>query len=80
MKRIILLTALVFTVSITFNACKSEKREVKKEQVSSDEKKDMAIAKYQCPMKCEQEKTFEKEGECSVCKMKLRKIKTENHE
>lgn len=31
--------------------------------------------KYQCPMKCEQEKTYEKPGTCPVCGMKLKGIK-----
>lgn len=29
---------------------------------------------YQCPMKCEGEKTFAKKGSCAVCKMDLRPI------
>jgi len=32
-------------------------------------------AKYQCPMKCEQEKTYDKPGTCPVCGMKLKGIK-----
>lgn len=31
--------------------------------------------KYQCPMKCEQEKTYDKPGTCPVCGMKLKGIK-----
>ena len=31
---------------------------------------------YQCPMKCEGEKTFNAEGSCSVCKMDLKPIET----
>ena len=29
---------------------------------------------YQCPMKCEGDKTYEEEGTCPVCKMKLAKV------
>ena len=36
---------------------------------------------YQCPMKCEEEKTYEKEGTCPVCEMKLRKkVEQQQHE
>lgn len=31
---------------------------------------------YQCPMKCEGEKTFNSEGSCSVCKMDLKPIES----
>ncbi len=30
--------------------------------------------KYQCPMKCEGEKTYDKPGSCPMCKMDLKKI------
>ncbi|HLO71787.1 MAG TPA: heavy metal-binding domain-containing protein [Flavipsychrobacter sp.] len=33
------------------------------------------FSKYQCPMKCEQEKTYDKPGTCPVCGMKLKGIK-----
>ena len=33
------------------------------------------FSKYQCPMKCEQEKTYDKPGNCPVCGMKLKGIK-----
>ena len=41
------------------------------------EKKETAKIEYQCPMKCEGEKIYHKEGSCPVCEMKLRKKKTE---
>jgi len=31
---------------------------------------------YQCPMKCEGEKTYPKEGECPVCNMDLEGVET----
>lgn len=36
-------------------------------------------AHYQCPMKCEGEKTYDKPGPCPVCKMDMHIVK-ENHE
>tara|TARA_B100000745_G_scaffold263332_1_gene187717 strand:- start:225 stop:926 length:702 start_codon:yes stop_codon:yes gene_type:complete len=34
---------------------------------------------YQCPMKCEGEKTYDKPGSCSVCKMDLQPIEVEKN-
>ena len=31
----------------------------------------MSNAKYQCPMKCEGDKTYDRPGNCPVCNMKL---------
>ena len=33
---------------------------------------------YQCSMKCEDEKTYDESGSCSVCGMQMQKVKTEN--
>ncbi len=33
--------------------------------------------KYQCPMKCEDEKTYHKSGKCPVCGMALSKVNKE---
>lgn len=30
---------------------------------------------YQCPMKCEGDKTYSVEGNCPVCKMKITEVK-----
>lgn len=30
---------------------------------------------YQCPMKCEREKTYDQPGRCPVCKMYLQPVK-----
>ena len=37
---------------------------------------EMAMATYQCPMKCEGEKTYAEEGSCPECKMDLKKNET----
>ena len=40
---------------------------------------DMAMAaEYQCPMDCEEGKTYDKEGTCPVCKMDLKKVEKED--
>ena len=38
---------------------------------------DMAEAGYQCPMKCEGDKTYAEAGNCPVCKMELKKVNTD---
>lgn len=55
-----LIIALVTVVS--FSSCK-ETANKKEDQIA-----------YQCPMKCEGEKIYHKEGSCPVCKMDLKPI------
>ncbi len=81
MKKIVFVIAVVFLIGFVFTACKSEKKEVKKEHVTVDkDSKELAHNTYQCPMDCEKGKTYEKEGTCPVCKMKLRKKVTEEND
>lgn len=35
----------------------------------------IAAVKYQCPMKCEGEKTYDSAGACPMCKMEMKEIK-----
>jgi uncharacterized paraquat-inducible protein A len=68
MKKALLIVAFIFSGMLLGTSCKTEaKKEDQKEHVVSH--KDV----YQCPMKCEKEKTYDKEGKCPVCEMKLRK-------
>lgn len=41
-----------------------------------DHSEDMATAVYQCPMECEDEKTYPEPGTCPECKMKLKKVES----
>ena len=58
-KNIVFLAMLITTISST--SCSS----------SNENKK----AVYQCPMECEGEKTYDKEGQCPVCEMDLEEKK-----
>lgn len=87
MKKLVFAIAVVLTVGFTVTSCKSEQKETKelvekvvveKEVVEKEvEVEMMAVAVYQCPMDCEKGKTYDKAGQCPVCKMDLKKQETE---
>ncbi|WP_117884759.1 heavy metal-binding domain-containing protein [Aureibaculum luteum] len=69
MKKLILMLAVVTVVSIAFTSCKSDK----KEDVKTEEKVDVASNEvYQCPMNCEDGKSYTEAGSCPVCNMALK--------
>lgn len=69
---------LIIMVTMSFTSCKTEgdKEEKKTEEVAKTE--------YQCPMKCEKDKTYtDSHAKCPVCNMDLVEVKheiEENHE
>jgi len=80
MKKIAVVLAVAFAISLT--ACSSEKQEKEQEQSSGQmptHKKHMQQAgvMYQCPMKCEEDKMYDEEGDCPVCGMPLERVDTE---
>ena len=81
MRRVLLLLALTFSLTLSFTSCKGEHKEAEHNEHSethhSDAANDADLAlnfEYQCPMDCEEGKTYEEEGECPKCKMALKKI------
>ncbi len=87
MKKIVLAIAVVLTLGFTVTSCKSEQKEAKevekevvekveevveKEVVEKEENKEIALAAYHCSMDCEEGKTYNKPGQCPVCKMDLK--------
>lgn len=44
----------------------------------SENQKSKTAPEYQCPMKCEGEKTYAKEGKCPVCQMGLKILNAKN--
>lgn len=64
-----LLTAVMFMAS-----CGSKKETTTTEQIAN--------AMYQCPMKCEGEKMYDKPGSCPVCNMDLKQVEAghEHHQ
>ncbi|MBE9490726.1 MAG: hypothetical protein IMY67_10565 [Bacteroidetes bacterium] len=89
MKKLVFAIAVVLTVGFTLTSCKSEvKKEVEEateevvkeaEEVVEEtiQEAEVAMATYQCPMKCEGEKTYDKPGQCPTCKMDLAEVKSE---
>lgn len=76
-------TGLMAIALIAFNACDTSDKEVnksnddaQKEHFHSDgeEHSHEEHATYQCPMKCEGEKTYAEAGKCPVCKMDLKEV------
>ncbi len=61
MKKFISATTVLLLFIGTFSSC------------SNSAKTETAI--YQCPMKCEGEKTYDKAGNCTVCGMALEEVK-----
>jgi protein SCO1/2 len=53
-------TAMLFVVLLVLSSCNNGNSKNKNEVL------------YQCPMKCEAEKTYQTEGACPVCKMDLK--------
>lgn len=74
MKKTILVLAMIVAVGFTFTSCKNDKKEeVKAEEVKTEESKELASNEvYQCPMDCEQGKSYTEAGSCPVCKMDLK--------
>ncbi|MCK5401634.1 MAG: hypothetical protein KAJ28_08360 [Flavobacteriaceae bacterium] len=79
MKKSILLLALFLSMSIIVVSCKDSKKDQEAEQTELGvEKADLALNDvYQCPMDCENGKTYDEEGACPVCKMTLKKAEKE---
>lgn len=79
MKKQITTAALLLTAVMFFASCGNQSSESKKENTTTEQ---TANAKYQCPMKCEGEKMYDKAGSCPVCNMDLEKVeaKHEHHD
>jgi len=79
MRKSIFVLGLFFSVSVLFTSCKESKKEVNVDQTELGvEKADLALNDvYQCPMDCENGKTYDKPGKCPVCNMPLKKVEKE---
>jgi len=79
MRKQVVVLAIVALAAFTFTSCKNDaKEEVKTEESSHDDAK--AVAEnvlYQCPMDCEDGKSYTEEGNCPICKMALKEKKVD---
>tara|TARA_R110002124_G_scaffold227889_2_gene393258 strand:+ start:10896 stop:11129 length:234 start_codon:yes stop_codon:yes gene_type:complete len=63
-----LLVGLSLIAAFAVIGCKNETKEV-------ETSKEVALTEYQCPMKCEGDKTYtDKDTKCPVCGMKLKEV------
>ena len=76
MKKTILSLSIVLMAfaSITFTSCKNSPKST--EESEATEK--MVAVEYQCPMKCEGEKTYTEMGACPECGMDLVILKSDS--
>jgi hypothetical protein len=74
---------VVFLAVISCNEAKKEEQKMEEPVVTETQTtatqettatEEAALAPYQCPMKCEQEKSYAEKGNCPVCKMELKEL------
>jgi hypothetical protein len=82
MRKLILMLCVCFSLAIV--SCKETTKETdasaetEMSQENAANQADMAMAaEYQCPMDCEDGKTYDSPGACPVCAMDLKKIEKE---
>ena len=75
MKKLIFVIATIFMVGLFFTACKENKKVEDKveshETHEHDNDEQASEQAYHCTTGCEKGKTYDKEGDCPVCKSKL---------
>jgi len=84
MKKSFLIIAILISGVVFFTSCKETKKEESKTEMHEHDGEmheghdhdEMAVV-YQCPMDCEDGKTYANEGSCPVCKMDLKEKKVE---
>lgn len=78
--------ALLFsmTLMVSCGEAKKETKEVTQEEVSAETEESKELhadhEAYQCPMDCEDGKTYDTVGVCPVCKMDLQKVKKDGED
>lgn len=91
MKKEFKMLLLILAIGFVFAACGDGKKEeavhqdapVEDKHAHEHEKVDhgyeVAMSAYQCPMKCEGDKTYDEQGACPACKMDLKEIKVSSN-
>jgi hypothetical protein len=71
MKTKITTLTLLLALGMLFGSCQNKTSEG---QGEATENRQTANAVFQCPMKCEGEKVYDKPGQCPVCNMDLEEV------
>lgn len=77
MRNLTITVAVLIGLVVSFASCGEKKKESASEPEKMEVHKhgeDVVMAAYQCPMKCEEEKTYSEPGSCPICKMDLKKV------
>lgn len=71
------ITAAVLTTAFFLASCGNRSND----KTNGNSTEQVETAMYQCPMRCEGEKMYDKPGSCPVCNMDLEKVegKHEHH-
>ena len=60
--------ALALITAVTITSCKNDNKK-------AETPEEVALTEYQCPMKCEGDKTYtDKDQKCPVCGMALKEV------
>ena len=80
--KLTIVMGLMLCMALVTTSCKNASEDKTNTESSlGAEKADMAMAiEYQCPMDCEDGKTYNEPGTCPECKMDLKKVEEEKEE
>ncbi len=79
MKKSLIVLSLAFMAiaAVTFTACKNTPK-ASEESEATEATEKMAAVEYQCPMKCEGDKTYAEMGKCPECGMDLKALEADS--
>ncbi len=81
MKKLTTTILVLVFIALATVSCKDVKKEKPQNKETQTEIKHTEKAKhYDCPMKCEGDKTYDKPRGCPICGMDLTEVKKDNHE
>ena len=66
--KILMATGMFFLAGMMFTACGSEGTDAQEQTAKK--------TVYQCPMDCENGKTYDEPGKCPVCEMEIKEVKS----
>jgi predicted small lipoprotein YifL len=73
-KRQIIAAMLFVATTLSIASCGSKTSENNTEKTDAEQTEQVENVQYQCPMKCEGEKTYNEPGQCPKCNMDLEQV------